>query len=232
MKYPVISRSNLSEIAHKRVAGLEVEVDPLVDWVGSGDAIDLRPVEQLAEAIAQELGTWNDKDLDLREGRCSKPLYEALSHVPIEILDDPGFWRYLSAKHFWDFITWRQPGSFKPEGKYLKYVDGATHTETVLVRMYLRAAALGGHASDTEVLGGIPKASDFWRSHVIRVQTGSAASVASALARKQANEDHRKKTDPLRSAAKRLNRTWANVILHMYDEDEARDIVDEIWRLG
>lgn len=230
MRHPVISRSNLKAIADKRVEGLEVEVDPFVEWVGSGEEVDLRPIAALSEAIIQGLENQSDRDLDIVEGLNSQALYEALAQVPTHVLDDRGFWRYLSAKYFWDFIAWRQPKSFKPDGKYLKYVDGAKNTETVLVRMYLRAAALGGRDKDADVLGGIRKAGDFWRSHVVRVQTGSAVNIASALARKQLEE--RQTTDPLRAKAKRLNRTWTNVILHMYDEDEARDIVQEIWNIG
>lgn len=228
MKYPVLSHSNLTEIADKRVQDIEVEVDPYVEWVGSGEQIDLTSIESVAESIVSGTVSWS-KDVDKYEGQASQALYDALSPLPIPILDDRGFWRYLSARLFWDFIVWRQRSSFKPGGKYIKYVDGTVHTESVLVRMYLRAAALGG--VDTEPLaGGIDHAGDFWRSHIIRVQTGFAPPLARSLAMKQ--KDDRLTTDPVRAAAKRLNRTWSNVILHLYDENEASDIVDEIWRIG
>lgn len=231
MKYPVLSHSNLTEIADKRIQDIEVEVDPYVEWVGSGEQIDLAPIQSVAASIVSGTDDWakGSKDVDKYEGQKSQALYDALSPLPIPILDDRGFWRYLSARLFWDFIVWRHPTSFKPDGTYLKYVDGAVNTESVLVRMFLRAAALGGQ--DTSSLaGGIDEAGDFWRSHIIRVQTGFAPPLARSFAMKQ--KAGRLTTVPIRAAAKRLNRTWSNVILHMYDEEEASDIVDEIWSVG
>jgi len=227
MRYPILSLSNLTEIADKRVQDIEVEVDPYVEWIGSGDHLDLVPIASVSASIVSGTESWS-KDVDKYEGMVSQTLYDVLSPLPIPILDDRGFWRYLSARFFWDFIVWRQRSSFIPGGKYLTYVDGAKHTESVLVRMYLRAAALGGE--DTSSLaGGIDNAGDFWRSHIIRVQTGFAPPLARSFAMKQKVDNL--KTDPIRAAAKRLNRTWSNVILHMYDEDEASDIVDEIWSI-
>jgi len=224
----VLSRSDIEYIATKRVDGFAVEVDPAVEWVGSGSQLSLIQIESAAVDVLDGMNTWPDTDVDRYEGQMAQRLYDALAHVPTEILDDRGFWRFLAAKYFWDFIVWRQAGAFVSSGKYLKYVDATTNTEAVLVRMYLRAAALGGQGTE-QLAGGIVKAGDFWRSHIIRVQTGSAPPLATAFAEKQYKE--RLTTGPVREAAKRLTRVWSNVIMHVYNEDEARDIVSEIWSL-
>jgi hypothetical protein len=39
-------------------------------------------------------------------------------------------------------------------------------------------------------------------------------------------------TTPLREAAKRLNRTWANVVLNVYDDEAASALVNSIWDDG
>lgn len=228
MKYPILSRTALSDIAAKRVDGAEVDVEPFVEWVGNGPLMNLARVEEVADEARNRFIGWPDSDVDKCEGSLSLALYNALSGVPPEVLDDRGFWRFLSMKYFWDFIAWRQIKSFAPGGNYLKYVDATRNTETVLVRMYIRASALGGH-DEGGVASGISKAGDFWRSHIVRVQTGSAPVLATAFASKQM--DDRLNTKDIRQVAKRLNRTWTNVIMHVYDAEEARDIVEDVWNV-
>ncbi|MCY4638117.1 MAG: hypothetical protein OXG04_27095 [Acidobacteria bacterium] len=170
--------------------------------------------------------TARDARKEEREAEAAPLLHDALSIVDVEVLDDPGFWRYLSLALFWDFIRWRETKAFA-RGNYLRYVDGKSSNECVLTRMYLRGAAVGGlpFAEHASVL---PKATDFWRSHVVRVRTGTAPSLVRALVDMQ--RQHRLPTDPLRQFAKALNRTWSNVVLSIYDDDEAHALVKRIQR--
>ena len=48
-----------------------------------------------------------DAARETREAEASPLLHDALCMVDVEVLDDPGFWRYLSLDLFWDFIRWR-----------------------------------------------------------------------------------------------------------------------------
>lgn len=228
MRYPVMSRTRVEEIAAKRVSGVDVDIETDVEWVGSGDLLQLEAIERVADDVQAGFKLWTDKDVDQFEGKKAQPLYDVLVGLPIEVLDDRGFWRFLSIKYFWDFIAWRQREAFQPDGKYMPYIDAARNTETVLVRMFLRAAALGGVQTE-RLAGGIREAADFWRSHIVRIQTGSAPNVARAFAEQQYAD--RMTTNPVRAAAKRLTRTWTNVVLHVYDEEEARDVVEGIWRV-
>ena len=162
------------------------------------------------------------------EGEAAPLLHEALRAVDIEVLDDPGFWRYLSLDLFWDFIRWREEPAFaKGLNYYLKYVDGERSTECVLTRMYLRAGAVGG-IEFGHYTSAVPKATDFWRSHIVRVKTGTAPPVVRAFVDMQ--QRHRLSTGPLRGFAKVLNRTWSNVALTVYDDAAATDLIGELRR--
>lgn len=137
--------------------------------------------------------------------------------------DDPGFWRYLSLAYFWEFIAWRESRAFA-RGNFEKYVDGMTSPECVLTRMYTRGASVGGldHLESAEAVRG----TDFWRSHVLRVRTGTAPPVVRALVEMQ--ETRPLERDDLREFAKALTRTWANVVPAIYDDEDAGALISEL----
>jgi len=91
--------------------------------------------------------------------------------------------------------------------------------------MFLRGQ-ISWDGTDYSLAWAIPKGSDFWRSHILRVKTGSAPTVARAFANRQVVS--RLETDSLRELASRLNRTWSNVVLHLYSEAEATKLLDEL----
>jgi hypothetical protein len=225
MRYPVLTRTKCEGLAVQMAAGENPSIEPNVAWVGHGDEIDLRPIAEVADRITRQAREWTDKDRDRFEGKASIEFAEALGQVPPEILDDRGFWRFVALRYFWEFIAWREEGPFS-KGNFMKYVHAGTNTESVLPRMFLRARAVGGnpHAS---LAAAIPKGTDFWRSHVLRVRTGSAPPVTRAFVTKQTED--RLMTDSLRQAARRLNRTWANIILYVYDDANASNLIDSLW---
>ena len=223
MKYPTIPQHACERIAQSRFEGQTVAAGPDTSWAGSGDPIELGAVQNLAAELAAEVAETSASDRDQFEGRASGALLLALSDVPPEVLDDPGFWRYLSLEHFWTFISWREVKPFA-DGNYLKYVDGRDSSEAVLNRMYLRAKAVGSESP--ELAGALSRAGDFWRSHVVRVKTGTAPAVTRAFVRMQ--QDERMKTEELREFAKKLTRTWTNVVPYLYDDDEAAELLREL----
>lgn len=225
MRYPVLTRTKCEQLAIQMAAGEDPSIEPSVAWVGHGDEIDVGPIAEVADRITRQAREWTDKDRDRFEGKASVEFAEALARVPPDVLDDRGFWRFVALRYFWEFIAWREEVPFS-KGNFMKYVDAGTNTESVLPRMYLRARAVGGtaHAS---LAAAIPKGTDFWRSHVLRVRTGSAPPVTRAFVTKQTED--RLMTDSLRQAARRLNRTWANVILHVYDDADASTLIDWLW---
>lgn len=225
MKYPALTRSDCRQLAGQRLKGHDPSVDSLTRWLGAGDDLEMADIHQTADLFEQKMTAHAEvKDRDWLEGHLAGILYQALHPIPVSILDDPRFWRYLSLRYFWNFIEWREAGAFG-RGNHMKYIDGENSAECVLTRMYLRVQALGGmeYAHLAEVL---PKSTDFWRSHVLRTRTATAPAVTRALVKMQ--RDRRLSTPDIRALAKALNRTWTNVVLNLYSEEEAQKLIEEL----
>jgi hypothetical protein len=205
--------------------------EPDMAPTGSGPELDLGELAAVAERIEQDRKTFAASseagDRDLFEGRASGLLHHALRDVPVQILDDPGFWRYITLGHFWPLTYWREQQTFDAgdPGKYSKYVDGYRTTECVVSRMYLRAQAVN-EDGDYALAGSIPKGADFWRSHVLRVSVGAVPVVAREFARQQAQD--RMTTTELRPYARRLNRMATNVVLPLLDGSDASTLLGEL----
>ena len=228
MRYPTLALSTVVQLTTRLVGGQDPPIDPHVEWAGHGDEVNLALIAETAAEITRDAREWTDNDRDRFEGKAAVQLLAALADVPAPVMDDRGFWRFLSVRYFWEFIAWREEDPFL-RGNHLRYVDAATNTESVLTRMYLRARAIGG-GEHAELAEAVAQGTDFWRSHVLRVRTGSVPTVTRAFVKRQAEE--RLVTHSLRQAARRLNRTWANVVLHIYDDEEASRLLDTIWDQG
>lgn len=231
MKYPSISRSKAQELATAHLGAPSIQLDDDIIWEGDGPEMDLGPIAELAASLhdswTQLCEEETSPDRDLFEGHVGAQLHKVLTDagLPWSALDDPGLWRYLTLAHLWWFVKWRQERTFASEdwGKYRKYVDGTNPTECVVLRAFLR----GQLTEPTyELATAIHDGTDFWRSHVIRVRTGSSPTLARAFAAEQ--RDHRMATSELRPFARRLNRVWTNVILHTYEDMEAASLITEL----
>lgn len=198
---------------------------------GAGPELGLDELREVAENIEGERQAFvvsaEAGDRDLFEGRAAGRLHSTLREVPVQILDDPGFWRYVALEFFWPLTYWREQQTFDggDPAKYAQYVDGRRTTECVVSRMYLRAQAIY-ERGDYTLAGSIPKGTDFWRSHVLRVSVGAAPVVASDFARQQSRE--RLPTPELRSYARRLNRMATNVVLPVLDSTDASALLREL----
>lgn len=221
----------MQELAPHLLHGAAPDRSSNTIWEGSGDEVVLDDLESSARTLSDELEQLRtddgDGDRDDFEGRVGVTLAEALISVPLEVLDDPGFWRFLAVEFFWSFVTWRESRAFESGdyGKYRKYIDGTNPSECVLLRAYNRAR-IAGPDGDYELARAIPRATDFWRSHVLRVRTSTAEPLARSFARAQA--DNRMPTDELRAFARHLNRLWTNIVLHTYSDDEAKTLIEEL----
>ena len=230
MKYPYLSRSRCLELAARRIQGDSPSVNEHVEYQGTGEDVDLEELRHAADLIAAEMRDAESDSYGERyrvEAEAAAFLYQALRHIDEDVRgdprDDPGFWRYLSLAYFWEFIAWRESKPFA-RGNFAKYVDATTATECVLTRMYARGASVGGldHLNAASAV----TATDFWRSHVLRVRTATAPPVVRAFVEMQ--KAHRLTTDDLREFAKALNRTWANVVPAIYDDDDATALIAEL----
>lgn len=233
MRHLVLPQSTAQQACAALLEDEHADVEAFLEWVGTGIELPTQSIEDLAAELREEHDTYlagpRAKDKDHFEGIVAARLHSVLEELEVDmtVLDEPGFWGYLSVQYFWWFVTWRQWSTFESRdfGKYRRYVDGTHATECVLLRAYLRGA-LAHRPNDEDPYAlayGIPDSTDFWRSHVLRVQTGSSPEITQAFASEQMRE--RMNTDELRTYARRLNRMWTNVVLHTYDETEAAEVV-------
>lgn len=233
MRYPTITPGRTSELAIEfiesghRDPSAEVVEQEIRD---SGELPDLARLGDEIERERQQFLETGSEDRDRVEGRVAGIVHATLSVLPTPILDDPGFWSFLSLAHCWPFVVWRQEDAFHSgdPAKFMRYVDGTNATECVLLRTYLR-----GQISHTEygygLASALPRATDLWRSHVIRVGTGAAPVVAQAFVRDQVRE--RMRTDDVRAFARGLNRSSTNIVFPYLEGEDAdrliRDLKDQ-----
>lgn len=229
MRYRILSAAAVHQIASSLVAGEHASVDVHSVDRGDGSTVDEELLQETLEPFRQELSEGDPPDNEVFEGRLASAIHGWFDSLPIEVLDDRGFWRYLSVRYFWWFISWRESEPIK-RGNFKNLVDATLPAEQVPLRLYLRARAIAD-GQDTALAGEIPKSTDFWRSHVVRVRVGTAPNVARALATAKRDEDSRGqslKTERLRRVARRVNRMWSNVYLDLYDPAEGSKFIDEV----
>jgi hypothetical protein len=228
MRYPVLARSKTESLARLLARGDHMPNWELErDWVGSGQEVDLSGLDttmrEFREAYDRRESKSPQSTPEAFEGRYSGAVHMALRDLPIEALDDPGFWRYLSLVDFWWFVAVREAPAIG-RGNVMTYVDGGK--ECVPFRMFLRGQAIRDE-DDYHLAGGLPKAADFWRSHILRVKTGTAPPLSRAFVRLQT--DKGMVSDEVRPFARRLNRLWTNVVFHTWTEDECLDLLTGLY---
>lgn len=221
--------SVVQEIAATLIDGHRAVIESRADDVGEGPSLDEQPLRDIVASFEDELVDGDPGDREIFEGRLAAAVYPWLAQIPIEVLDDRGFWRYLAVRHFWWFISWREADPIG-RGNYLALVDARSPAEQIPLRLFLRAKAVDHHG-DVAIAGEIAQSTDFWRSHIVRVRVGSAPSLARAFAEAKRDEDvdvRPLSTTSLRETAKRVNRTWSNVRLDLYELDEARTFISSM----
>jgi hypothetical protein len=230
MRYPSIDKTLCAELVAQLVRGEGPSIDAQVTWVGSGDDVDLRALDSALEPFKAQLdqivaGTVK-VDKEVFEGQVAAGCHSLLAALPADVLDDRGFWRYLGLSKFWWYIAWREAKPISA-GNAHTYTDASLSVMAIPSRLFLRGQAVV-QDGDYGPAFALERSTDFWRSHVLRVRVGSAPRLTRALVRLQ--REKQMKTDPvLRPYARRLNRTWTNVVLHLYDEDEAYQLLDELY---
>lgn len=231
MKYPSLTLDQVERLSAELLAGREIDLANEVKWVGSGSELDVDDLEDLEAEVERRLGEFmasGNKDKDSLEAELSGVIHRELQVLPLGVLDDPGFWRYLTVAHLWQFTVWREEKAFgKGWQEHRSYCDGQKSSECVPLRMFIRGQ-VAERDGDYGLTGAGGEATDFWRSHVVRVRTSYARPIAQALSAMQGDQATRLTTDPLRELAKRLQRISSNVALLSYDEQAAAGLVQEL----
>jgi len=228
MRYPTISMDVCMKLSSSFLRDGQRPADTgEIDFAGTGPDLDVSSLAEASALCEEALTAWAadpavaTSDRDLLEGRLSGHIHQALHGFPVLVLDDPGFWRFAVLQYFWSLTYWRERERFdsRDPAKYLRYVDATQPTECVLTRMFLRAQVVRRGQDDYALAEAVPRGTDFWRSHVLRVGVSYAPSVAQAFAREQAQR--RMATDELRQFASMLNRASTNIVFPVLDDAEA-----------
>lgn len=237
MRYPTFGDAAVKDFAARLIAGEQIEpaaFDGAAQWIEAAPLtadVDLgalrAAVTTVIAGVEAEVKGDLWKDADRVEGHLALLIQPTLSALPVEVLDDGGFWRFLSIGVFWPFIAWRESSAIE-RGNVDTYVNGRRNTENIPMRLYLRARAVDTGDDDT-LASDIPKAADFWRSHVLRTQTAAAPVLARSLATMQL--DARLSAKEIRPLARRLNRVWTNALLFLYSPAEADALIEQL-RVG
>lgn len=230
MRYPTIDRTVCADLVDQLARGEQPSTEAVATWTGSGDDIDLKPLDAALAPLREDLEAIvageRVEDREVFEGRVAAATHAALAPLDPFVLDDRGFWRYLGLTRFWWYTSWREA---KPiaAGNARTYTDATQAVMAIPTRLFLRGQAVHD-GCDYAPASALPRSADFWRSHVLRVRVGTSPALTRAFVRLQ--QDKQMKTDPqLRPYARQLNRTWTNVVLHLYDEDEALDLLEEMY---
>lgn len=241
MRYPTLTKNDVMTFSAELTSGSSHAIrasavalcdakssNPRSPGSDSDTQLDLNAVAEISDTISAHLNNpsvqrASDKEREAYESALCGKIHKALASTPYEILDDPRFWNYLSVRYFSEFIVWREHGALD-DGNIATYFSASV--ESVPLRLYLRANVLMEATGSYELSTQIPEATDFWRSHVLRVRTGRARTLAGEFAEMQ--KSSRMTTKMLRRFATLVNRMWSNVWLSEYDQAESTRLLKEL----
>lgn len=203
-----------------------------------------RTLLKVVEELLSDCGALRNSALEEVEARHCGPVFSAIDRqFGDEAIGDVEFWNYLAVRYFWEFVRFRQENAWlraqgsppstadddpDTEGAKLeRYLHGKDHYQLPL-RMYLRAQAVrdGDSFALADITGG---STDFWRSQVLGVRTAQFPPVARTVARLQAAAELN--IEEQRPAGRRVNRLRANIDFTLHADDEAADVLTDLWRV-
>lgn len=200
--------------------------------IGSVDdrPIDIKEFAKVSaelEVIIQtpKMATANNREVEKVESDFCGAVHEALYKLPIEVLDDQRFWRFLAVRYCGEFILWRESDALS-SGNISKYFVAGSGVDSIPLRLFLRGQAIRSSTGSYSLAKSVQSGTDFWRSHILRVRTGRATNLARSFANMQSKD--RLPTGPLRQLAKRINRMWANYVLTEYSSAACDELIEEL----
>lgn len=246
MKYPQLTEKDIKEfcnlisidIANGRRSSAKIFCLDKASFSTAPGSInnhtpDLSALEALAKDIDLHLGDpktagAGPKVQEQYESEICGKVHQAIKDLPYEILDDPKFWQYLSVQFFSIFIMWRESGALQ-RGNILSYFR-ATGVECIPLRLYLRGQIVFEATGKYDLASAIPEGTDFWRSHILRVNTSKDRTFARVFV--EIHRDKRLLTKQLRALAPLFKKMRANVYLSEYDVAKGKSIIDELRKLS
>lgn len=233
-KYYVMSPEDGMRYLKARDNGDDPALDDYQRIVGSGELMDMAPIEALSKQLQKlkkgfplKLRTRDQEGGRFEQNACAI-VHKSLANCDLSALRDREFWIWLAIVQFADIVEWRF-GAVDRHATLANYGIGQL-IENLLFRLWLRAEiAYDRKAKDPYHLARTGD-QDLWRSHILRERYANARFVAKALLRLQARQLKIKKltVDGIRELAKRLRRLHANVNFEFLTNVQAEALVLEL----
>ncbi len=237
----------LEVAADETQAGVKLKEGADYDLTAVKRCSELARKELLPGVADSELATATKPKSDERtalEVNMVSRVHQCLSVQDIGCLQSPDFWRYLALFPFRWYLLAREP-DLKPQafgGVYKASEDGdeadVGDRTIAKTQLMLRTYLWGKGAFDGSELirgtgdgytraGSITAASpiDVWHSHIVRIQMGQLGQVPHAFI--DAVNGFEFNTDEARELEKLTTRMKHNILLDVYDLDQALELFEE-----
>jgi hypothetical protein len=219
----------------------ELTIREYVLYEGSGIDITKNLLEKLRDSLVElrESDTRfnkvldnKDRNFDVYEGLAAAVAHQVLRDLPVEVLVNESFWRYIANTYLFELIAWRHPtlgnNNFGLEG-------GRQFLRCFPYRIFIRGDIAHrrsrGENYDLAHLDGIGQ--DQWASHVIAQNYSCHPELISTLLAEFKNLRSRKVKHPLkidRQIAKDLKRAKSVITFEYFDESSISDCLEPIFR--
>lgn len=131
----------------------------------------IREMNELRDSRFNTPMKTKDAKLDEFEGLASSAVHRNLKDLPLEVLTDEGFWRYMAVVPMFDLIDWRHPTL---GNNNFGLTPGRNFLRCLPLRMFLRSdlAWRLSEGKDYSLATSFKAGVDQWASHVIAQQYG------------------------------------------------------------
>ena len=208
------------------VLAAETEQQPDGD-VDPGSIIDLaNHLEEIVLSVKGKRG-WGA----MFEQLAAPSVHEKLN-LSLITAGDAGFWRWLMFTNdgrFADIVDLRHPTKklHRREG----YMGFGPLQEGFLAYLWLRANAVYERDASDPYLLCRRGQSDFWTSHIIRIDYGSIPAMARAFVRYVHPEENTQRLElgEYRELTKELTRRNASTLLELLDDESSYEFIESVW---
>jgi hypothetical protein len=227
MQYPTVSLHSYQRIINEYRQNSPLRDKPEGVLRGQGEeplnrvrAELLRIVDEWKKSI-KKIGDSSAKKEEL-EAELSSQLFRILESLPVTMLTDSDFWRFLSSEYFFEFTLWRDGESCALAS--FGASSATVNFDCVPFRMFNRGLIAFTISEDINELeyAHIP-GTDLWRSHILRVLTSYSSSMSQAIL-----DEYKAGNLPtavVRDVAKSLRKSRANVVFEVLEFEEAIEIL-------
>jgi hypothetical protein len=209
-----------------------------VVWKGSGIDITAAALAKMSSELDTLLnssfsGTMKKKDSRLNqfEGQASSIVHENLRDMPLEILADEDFWRYVAIVPMFAIVAWRHESL---GNNNLGLTAGRGFLRCLPYRMFIRADIAFRHSDGADYSLATAHASmvDQWASHVLAQQYGAVPRLVQIMLAEFEELRKRKVKKPTeidREIAKELSQIRSIQVFEFFQNDtEVTKIVSEV----